>query len=583
MAAYGDLASLLNNIEQLMTHPRLSTSVDKNQIQTLHGEADELLNFIIKNNYGVGTKEAEDLERQIASAARVTEDVIESHIVDQIHAGSNQPSHECFLDLQEMIDSMNAVMKKAAQVGEKWRLRENQPTHHDMEALEEKAAEKQPLTTSGDVSAVGLEDDVFKLVDKLLGHPPKRHLISIVGTGGMGKTTLAPNVYNHLLINETFHIRAWATVSQQYTAQEILSQLFSCLGKQGGNDLGVELYQTLFGRKYLIVLDDIWSVEAWNAVRQFFPENENGSRIVLTTRLSDIARDCVSYFCLMTNLLDEDRSWRLLCKKAFQQENCPYPELEKVGKEIASLCNGLPLSIVVIGGLLLNSPKTIGVWEGFSRNIKSIPNAKEKQESLDVLSLSYNHLPPHLEPCFLYMGVFKEDSVISVSKITKLWVCEGFVRPKRARVLEEIAEGYLNDLVSRNLVLVDKFRNDGRIGSCRIHDLLRDLCLNLAQQQDLFNVIKGGRDCRGTERRLVCEGRQLKIGHPLARSIMSSDNHGEPIKYKLLRVLDGRFSECEVFGNVNLRYLNYILEFDEQIPTSLSLIWNLQTLIITPV
>ncbi|XP_057774782.1 putative late blight resistance protein homolog R1C-3 [Salvia miltiorrhiza] len=184
----------------------------------------------------------------------------------------------------------------------------------------------------------------------------------------------------------------------------------------------------------------------------------------------------------MKKPLDEDTSWELFCKKAFQQENCPYPQLEKVGKEIARLCSGLPLSTVVIGGLLLNSTRSLQFWENVVRNIKSSPIAKEKEESLDILSLSYNHLPPHLKPCFLYMGAFKEDSEIRVSKIIKLWIAEGFVRPKGAQILEEVAEGYLKELIDRNLLSIRNHRHNGKIRSCGVHDLVRDLCLKVVSK-----------------------------------------------------------------------------------------------------
>ncbi|XP_057775420.1 putative late blight resistance protein homolog R1A-10 [Salvia miltiorrhiza] len=150
-------------------------------------------------------------------------------------------------------------------------------------------------------------------------------------------------------------------------------------------------------------MDDILSVEAWNEVRCFFPDNGSGSRIVLTTRLSDVANNCGSS-CFLKNLLDENESWELFCKKAFQNEDCPT-ELEEIGRKIVKLCNGLALSIVVIGGRLLKSSRTVECWKSVAKDIELSPNSKEKQESFDVLFSSYDHLPPHLKPCFLYIGV----------------------------------------------------------------------------------------------------------------------------------------------------------------------------------
>ncbi|XP_057780805.1 putative late blight resistance protein homolog R1A-4 [Salvia miltiorrhiza] len=608
MAAYAALVSVMNIIEQMMSHPRLSIVFDKKQIESIGEKADGLLNLITNTNIDGGSKEASDLESQIASAAHAAEDVIESHIVDQIHAEKkqartnfmlrlwqrrNRPSHKCSLsDLQQIIEEMDGIKRKGAELKEKWRAREEQATHGDMDVVEE----KQPLTTTtGKASPVGLEDDVIHIMDKLTIHQPEQHIISIVGMGGMGKTTLALNVYENSLIQRHFDIRAWATVSQQYSAQEIFSKLLSSIGQSGsGNDLEVELHQTLWGRRYLIVLDDIWSVEAWDEVKRYFPDNGNGSRIVLTTRLSDVASDCSSSSCFTMKPLKKDQSWVLFCRNAFQQEHCPYPQLESVGNEIVRLCRGLPLSIVVIGGFLLKSPRTVGFWEDVAKNIKSIPNSMEKQEILDVLSLSYNHLPPHLKPCFLYMGIFEEDSEIRASRIIKLWVAEGFIKPKRAQMLEEIAEGYLNDLVDRNLVLVGRHRYNGKIRSCRLHDLIRDLCLKVSEK-DKFFYAKRALHNMTEERRFIChdfiesedvhEMSDALMSAQLLRSLVSSRWSKLPVVFKLLRVLT-MASDCsaeDIIQNLNLRYLTFQpFAFGTlvRLPSSISFIWNLQTLTI---
>ncbi|XP_057780132.1 putative late blight resistance protein homolog R1A-10 [Salvia miltiorrhiza] len=588
MAAYAALVSVMNIIEQMMSHPRVSTVFDKKQIESIGEKADGLLDLITNSNIDGGSKEASDLESQIASAAHAAEDVIESHIVDQIQAGSSQPSHGCsVLDLQQIIEEMDGIMIKGAELKEKWRAREEQATHGDVDVVEE----QQPLTTTRKASPVGLEDDVMHIMHKLTTHQPEQHVISIVGMGGTGKTTLALNVYENSLIKGHFDIRAWATVSQQYSAQEIFSKLLSSIGQSGsGNDLGLKLHQTLSGRRYLIVLDDIWSIEAWDEVRLYFPDIGNRSRIVLTTRLSDVASGCGSSSCITMKPLDEDQSWVLFCRSAFQQEHCPYPQLENVGNEIVRLCRGLPLSIVVIGGFLLKSPRTVAFWEDVAKNV---PNSVEKQEILDVLSLSYSHLPPHLKPCFLYMGIFREDSEIRASRIIKLWVAEGFIKPKRAQMLEEIAEGYLNDLVDRNLVLVGRHRSNGKIRSCRLHDLIRDLCLKVSEKGKFFYA-KRALDNMSKERRFIChdfiksedvhEMSDALMSAQLLRSLVSSTWWKLPVVFKLLRVLTTA-SDCsaeDIIQNLNLRYLSfqplYSILTLVRLPSSISFIWNLQTL-----
>lgn len=123
------------------------------------------------------------------------------------------------------------------------------------------------------------------------------------------------------------------------------------------------IYKELKLKRYLIVLDDIWSIEAWDLVRRLFPDDENGSRIMITTRLLEVAdyarNDCLTHHIPFLNLED---SWKLLCNKVFVKEDCP-PQLEEIGKKIVEQCRGLPLSVVVIAGVLSNINRTCDDWK----------------------------------------------------------------------------------------------------------------------------------------------------------------------------------------------------------------------------
>ncbi|KAL0318439.1 UNVERIFIED_CONTAM: putative disease resistance protein [Sesamum angustifolium] len=202
-----------------------------------------------------------------------------------------------------------------------------------------------------------------------------------------------------------------------------------------------------------------------------------GSRVMVTTRESSLAIFLDSQESYSIDLLNEDKSWNLLCHKAFSQEGCPYPYLEEVGKTIARSCNGLPLTIAVMGGLLANSKMTLEYWESIAENVSTFRNSEDYERCLNILSLSYNNLPIHMKPCFLYMVVFPEDANILVSRLTKLWIAEGFLKPIKGQSLEEVAEIYLRYLIDRNLILSLKLGYDGNIETCGIHDLVRDICL----------------------------------------------------------------------------------------------------------
>ncbi|KAL0356979.1 UNVERIFIED_CONTAM: putative late blight resistance proteinR1A-10 [Sesamum calycinum] len=167
------------------------------------------------------------------------------------------------------------------------------------------------------------------------------------------------------------------------------------------------------------------------------------------------------------------------------------PELVTIGHQIACKCQGLPLAIVVVGGLLSKMDRRLDVWEEVAQSVGSLVLG-EADHCKNILALSYNHLPDHLKVCFLYMGIFPEDYEISVKKLIWLWVAEGFIRPSMIKGLEEVAEGYLEDLTARSLILVKRKSSNGRIKTCYIHDLMRELCLHECQREKILHVINSG-------------------------------------------------------------------------------------------
>ncbi|KAL0364748.1 UNVERIFIED_CONTAM: putative late blight resistance proteinR1A-3 [Sesamum angustifolium] len=317
--------------------------------------------------------------------------------------------------------------------------------------------------------------------------------------GGIGKTTMARNLYDDPSVISHFDTRAWATISQDYNKQKLRHVLLSLLGcvigkpddallRKTDDELALCLHQALMGRRYLIVLDDVWDVKPWDDTRRFFPDENNGSRIIVTTRESSVADYTSSESSHhQMNLLKDDDSWNLLRQKVFIPEETCSSELENVGKKIAKDCRGLPLAIHVIGGILSQAKTNQDFWEQVSDNVSSTVADKDEHFS-NILSLSYNHLPDHLKPCFLYMGAFPEDYEIRSSRLINLLVAEGLVRPISDKSLEEAAKMHLKALVDRNLIFVRQQGTNGKVKSYSIHDLLRDLCVRKAHEEKFLFV-----------------------------------------------------------------------------------------------
>lgn len=367
-------------------------------------------------------------------------------------------------------------------------------------------------------------------------------------------------------------------------------------------ELGDRLHKNLYSRRYLIVIDDVWNVEVWDLLKLFFPDNNNGSRIILTTRLSNLGFEVANYV-IELGFLDEANSWNLFCKNVFGDEDCPL-EIKEIGKKIVANCKGLPLSIIVIGGVLARSEKTQLYWEYIAENLNSIVNLEDNERCLQILYTSYNCLPVHLKPCFLYMGVFPEDTDIHVSELIKLWVAEGFLKPIHCKSSEEVAQEYLEELIHRNLILAGEGNSFRKIKSCKIHDLLRDLCLREARRQRFVCVLRDRSQDIDSERRICIHQRRSEKGHPpqllhalesksLLRSLIWKYQQPlPPFSLRLLRVsstVDKDFYGEEEksgeyyltnFQQVNLRYLAFGENISGFLPPSISLLWNLQTLVV---
>ncbi|KAL8538119.1 hypothetical protein ACS0TY_000177 [Phlomoides rotata] len=447
---------------------------------------------------------------------------------------------------------------------------------------------------------------LVEVLDQLSGQRSDLQIISIDGMGGIGKTTFAIHIYAHPLIVQHFDILAWVTISQAYSRRQILLQVHSPedIGSEMSDaELGEIVHKKLWSRRYLIVMDDMWSTKALDKVRCFFPDNNNGSRIMITTRLSNLAFELSGSHVFRMEFLDDDKSWGLLCETVFGKElGCPI-ELENIGQEIAKNCRGLPLSIVVIGGLLKKSNWTRAHWEYTLQNLNSLLNLEDSEYCLQILRTSYKELPMYLKPCFLYMGVFPEDSKINVSKLIKMWVAEGILRSIDDKILEEVAEKYINELIDRNLILVDVWRWNGKPKLCNMHDLLRDLCIREAQKQRFICVLKQDLNipqCMNTERG-ICIREKTKEEFPpeivyalesasLTRSLFPMSGLPEPLRSRnctLLRVYsednyhEYSFDSAQaIFQKINLQFLNIILRLPQLLSfaSSWGLLWNLQSL-----
>ncbi|XVF78630.1 hypothetical protein PTKIN_Ptkin14bG0150400 [Pterospermum kingtungense] len=323
--------------------------------------------------------------------------------------------------------------------------------------------------------------------------------------GGLGKTTLAKKVYQHGLVRGNFDHMAWVYVSQQCQKRKVWEDILSGLHimekedrKKREEDLAEKLFNFLKDNKCLVILDDLWSTQAWDSIKPAFPERETRSKILVTSRNKELAShaDRRGYQHELECLKDEE-SWELFQKIAFPDKDSPDyradGRMEELGKNMVKRCGGLPLAIVVLGGILATK-NSLNEWQIVHENVKTyLKRGKGTQGIDEVLALSYDDLPSYLRPCFLYLSHFPEDYEINAHKLMQLWVAEGIVSNEGngGEIIEDVAEGYLIELVGRCMIQVrQRDAATLKIEIVQMHDLMRDLCLVKAKQENLLFIME---------------------------------------------------------------------------------------------
>ncbi|XP_071916261.1 putative late blight resistance protein homolog R1B-12 [Coffea arabica] len=460
--------------------------------------------------------------------------------------------------------------------------------------------------TMHDEDLVGLDDEVETITHRLTRGSKQLDVVPIVGMPGLGKTTLAHKVYNAPSVRSHFHVHGWCRVSQTCSKHSLLVQLLCSVDsrspdeylKEDENNLANKLRQVLLRSRYLLFLDDLWDVEAWNLLKKSLPNDANGSRILFTSRCQDLSLhfEPNSKPHHLRHLTDEE-SWTLLQRKLFGTKDCP-PALSEVGSQIAKLCQGLPLAVVLVAGILAITAQDS--WEEVAKSLSSI--VLEDEYCMKTLELSYSHLPDYLKPCLLYFAAFKEDEVINVRRLLRLWISERFVQQAEGKRVEEAAYDYFMALVNRSLVMGVGQRTVGGAKACLLHDLVHEFCVKKAKEESFLYAIHtwnplGLTGPSNPHRVCVHNTGELKIWEltlifPNLRSLILFG--GDDFKHeeedlgillpKLLRVLDFEnvdFSysfPVEVVLLVHLRYL--ALTGITYIPSAIANLSRLETLIV---
>ncbi|XP_074276955.1 putative disease resistance protein RF45 [Silene latifolia] len=370
---------------------------------------------------------------------------------------------------------------------------------------------------------IGIDRDITMVVDQLTGESYKK--LAIVGMGGCGKTTLARSLYNSKAVMKQFDFQAWVSVSQGLETSTMLADILTQVESQRSrfswrkkdeehetepNTLLSRLNYVLYGRKCLLVLDDVWDLQSLHKfialIQGDDPSHDYGYdydyrayKILITSRQSPLNRK--SWYIHKPQCLTYENSWNLFNLVA--SNNSPKglsAEYRPLAMEMLKKCQGLPLAIVALGRLL-KTKDTMREWQKVLSQVTGSQATSMYGPVNEILGLSYDQLPYYLKPCFLYLGLFPEGPAISAGTLIRMWIAEGFVECENEETIEVAGRRYLQELIDHTMVHVVTKTYTGKAKLIRIHDIMRDYCVLKARELDFLAVSSFGNEAIGKSSR----------------------------------------------------------------------------------
>ncbi|KAH7690190.1 P-loop containing nucleoside triphosphate hydrolase protein [Dioscorea alata] len=383
--------------------------------------------------------------------------------------------------IADKIKSLNDRLTEISEDKDKFNFIISSQSSADAYVMNEASYSQSSSLLEPDVVGWDIKDATKSLVELLVSpHEQKCRLFAIVGMGGIGKTTLAQQIYNDPKINDAFVLRSWIWVSKSFTSRtDLLKEIIRNTGGRYGESTTIAelqniLCDVLCGKSLFLVLDDIWDDNIWNdLIKNPIGGTTTKCRVLVTTRDRNTGVKMGALHIHNVNKLSLDSGWELLCKRVFtNNDKRDMQRMKDIGMKIVEKCDGLPIAIKAIASVLVTKGQNRREWENVLNSdawtIIGLP-----EELQGALYLSYEALPSALKHCFLYCALYPRGHKFHVEDLVCHWIAEGYIEAKGNTSMEDVAKSYYMELICRSFLQPDPMYVD--MSRCTIHDLLQAL------------------------------------------------------------------------------------------------------------
>uniref|UniRef100_A0ACD6A1X0 Uncharacterized protein n=3 Tax=Avena sativa TaxID=4498 RepID=A0ACD6A1X0_AVESA len=378
---------------------------------------------------------------------------------------------------------------------------------------------------------VGVEEARDELIEKLTDgdvvSKSQLKILSIFGFGGLGKTTLARELYDRL--QAQYDYQAFVIVGRNPDPKKVFKDILLGIDKQKYMDFNLamlderqlidELREQLVNKRYFIIIDDVWDTKTWGIIRCAFMDNDCGSRIIITTRIFEVATKAGDVYRIKP--LSSEKSEELFYTRlSSDKSKCHYNQQVELSEKFLQKCGGVPLAIITIASLLASKPR-----DDWSKVYNSIGFGLGHNEDVEnmrkILLYSYHDMPSYLKTCLLHLAIYPEDHEINKVGLIWKWVAEGFVHDEPNMRPFEVGERYFNDLINRSMIRPVQEVRHGAVSACYVHDMVLDMICSLSNKENFVSILGSTEQCtslQGNVRRLAIQNGFIHKHGPLANT-----------------------------------------------------------------